>query len=75
MQCLKLLYILSFSPINDIFICSNGVFKLVSELNPFKSPGPDAVSVHVLKQAATEVTPMLTQLFQQSLSTGEVPKQ
>ena len=37
--------------------------------------GPDAVSGHVLKQAAAEVTPMLTHLFQQSLSTGEVPKQ
>jgi len=62
-------------PNNDIVICSNGVFKLLSELNLFKSPGPDAVSGHVLKQAATEVTPMLTHLFQQSLSTGEVPKQ
>jgi len=61
--------------INDIVICSNGVFKLLSELNSFKSLCPDAVSGHVLKQAATEVTPMLTHLFQQSLSTGEVPKQ
>ena len=62
-------------PINDIVVCPNGVFKLLSELNPFKSPGPDAVSGHVLKQAAAEVTPMLTHLFQQSLSAGEVPKQ
>ena len=45
----------SFPPINDIVICSNGVFKLLSELNPFKSLGPDVVSGHVLKQAATEV--------------------
>ena len=35
-------------PINDIVICSNGVFKLLSEVNPFKSLGPDAVSGHVL---------------------------
>ena len=61
--------------INDIVVCSNGVFKLLSELNSFKSPGPDAVSEYVLKQAATEGTPMLTHLFQQSISAGEVPKQ
>ena len=60
--------------INDIVICSNGVFKFPSELNPFKSLGPDTVSGHVLKQAATEVSLMLIHLFQQSLSAGEVPK-
>ena len=59
--------------INDIVICSNGVFKFPSELNPFKSLGPDTVSGHVLKQAATEIS-LIIHLFQQSLSAGEVPK-
>jgi len=35
----------SFPAINDIVICSNGVFKFLSELNPFKSLGPDAISL------------------------------
>ena len=55
-------------------ICPNGVFKLLSELNPYKSLGPDAISGHVLKHAAIEVTAMLTHLFQQSLSTSEIPR-
>ena len=73
MQCLKLLY-----PHFHLYMILSSVqcFQAsISELNPFKSPGPDAVSGHVLKQVATEVTLMLTHLFQQSLSIGEVPKQ
>ena len=57
----------SFPSINNIDICPNGVFKLLSELNPYKSPSPDAIYLWTCsKHVAIEVTPMLTHLFQQS---------
>ena len=65
----------SYPSINNIDISPNGVFKILSELDPYKSPGPDAISGHLVKQTAAEITPMLTHLFQQSLSAGVVPRQ
>ena len=61
--------------INNIHILPNGVFKVLSELDPYKSPGPDAIYGHLVKQTAAKITLMLTHLFQQSLSTGVVPRQ
>ena len=36
----------------------------------YKSPGPDGIHSYALKETATKVSPMLTHIFQQSLSTG-----
>ena len=65
----------SYPSINNIDISPNRVFKILSELDPYKSRGPDAISRHLVKQTAAEITPMLTHLFQQSLSPGVVPRQ
>ena len=48
--------------------------KLLSDLNPFKATGPDAISACFLKETANEIAPMFTCLFNQSLATGEVPQ-
>ena len=56
----------------DISINVSGIHKLLSDLNPFKATGPDAISAHFLKETANELAPMLTCLFNQSLTTGEI---
>ena len=57
----------------DISINVSGVHKLLSDLNPFKATGPDAISARFLKETANELAPMLTCLFHQ-LTTGEIPQ-
>ena len=58
----------------DISINVSGVHKLLSDLNPFMATGPDAISARFLKETANELAPMLTCLFNQSLTTGEIPQ-
>ena len=44
----------------DIFISVFGVHKLLTDLNPFKATGPDAISACFLKETANEIAPLLT---------------
>ena len=57
----------------NIQIDNNGVIKLFSGLNTSNANGPDLLPTHVLKEAATEIAPYLSFIFQQSINTGEVP--
>ena len=61
--------------IADINITAPGVCKLLSELDPYRASGPDTISRYFLKHTASKITPVLTHIFQQSLSTGDVPSQ
>ena len=56
-----------------IQIDNNGVIKLLSGLNPAKANGPDLLPIRVLKEAAREIAPYLSFIYQQSINTGEVP--
>ena len=58
----------------DISINVSGVHKLLPDLNSFKVTGPDAILTCFLKETANELAPMLTHLFNQSLTTGEIPQ-
>jgi len=49
-----------------------GVFKLLSKLNPKKSTGPDELSPLVLKETASDISVVLTFIYNQSLSSGTV---
>ena len=60
---------------NDIAVSKDGVIKLLKGLNPSKALGPDELHPRVLKELATELGPVLAHLFQQSIDTGEVPKE
>ena len=60
---------------NGIVISKDEVIKLLKGLNPFKALGPDAFHPRVLKQLATELGPVFAHLFQQSVNTGEIPKE
>ena len=58
----------------NIHIDNIGVIKLLSRLNPSKVNGPDLLPTRFLKEAATEIAPYLSFIFQQiSINTGEVP--
>ena len=49
------------------------MYRHSASINTAKSVGPDGISPRILKEAANELTPVLTYLFNKSLSTGDVP--
>ena len=59
----------------DIVVTKEGVTKLLKGLNPSKALGPDELHIRVLKKLATELVPIFAHLFQQSMDSGEVPKE
>ena len=63
-----------FSDMSNITITVAGVAKLLSKLNPKKAVGPDGIPTRILRENADVLAPALTHIFQQSLATGEVPK-
>ena len=60
---------------NDIAVSKDGVIKHLKGLNPSKALGPDELHPRVLKELATELGPVFAHLFQQSIDTGEIPKE
>ena len=60
---------------DNIVVSSEGVIKLLKGLNPSKALGPDELHPRVLKELANELGPVFSQLFQQSLDTGKIPKE
>lgn len=61
--------------IDDINITEAGVCKLLTQINVFKSTGPDDISARFLKEVANEISPALTLLFNASLEQGIVPEE
>ena len=59
----------------DIVVTKEGVTKLLKGLNPTKALEPDELHPRVLKELATELGPVFAHLFQQSIDSGEVPKE
>ena len=59
--------------LSNIEITVPGIYNLLSNCNPHKSPGPDNVHNYVLRETAADIAPLLTHLFQQSLRTGTLP--
>ena len=60
---------------NDIVVSDVGVTKLLKSLNPSKALRPDELHPGVLKELTSELGPMFAHLFQQSIDTGEIPKE
>ena len=44
-------------------------------LNPSKALWPDELHPRVLKELATELCPIFAHLFQQSIDSGDIPKE
>ena len=59
----------------NITVTCNGIFKLLKNLKSSKSTGPDSIPAFILKEAAQELAPILTLIFQRSLDTGIVPEE
>ena len=49
--------------INDLEITTNGVQKLMKNLDPFKASGPDKVPPYILKELADQMTPFTKFFF------------
>ena len=56
-------------------VSTEGVIKLLKGLNPSNALGPDELHSSVLTELANELGPVFAHLFQQSLDTGEIPKE
>ena len=57
----------------DIEISREGVLKLLKKINPNKASGSDMIPARILKDLATELAPILTEIFQRTLVDGEIP--
>ena len=51
------------------------VYQLLVSLDVTKANGPDGISARMLKHTAASITPSVTQLFNLSLCSGQVPSQ
>ena len=61
------------NPMDNSEITQSGITKLLSELNADKAPGPDELPNLLLKNAAKEISPFLTDIFEHSIRTGKLP--
>ena len=57
----------------DIVCTPRGIQKLLVGLNPNKAKGPDNLPPRVLKECAPEIAPILTHIFNKSISSGVLP--
>ena len=58
----------------SITVSTNGIAKLLKDLNPHKAAGPDQIKPLVLQKLRDVIAPILQVIFQRSLNTGRVPK-
>jgi hypothetical protein len=57
----------------DFNITTEGIEKLLLNINVSKAIGPDQIPNQNLKLAAPEIAPILQLIFEQSLNTGDLP--
>ena len=60
--------------LSSIHITEDMVLKKLRNLDPSKSPGPDDIHPRVLKETATEIAPALTILYNNILTSHEIPQ-
>ena len=63
------------APFMEEIVSKDGATKFLKGLNPSRALGPDELHPRVLKELATELDPVFSHLFQQSIDTGETPKE
>ena len=59
----------------DFVVTKEGVTKLLKGLNPSKALRPDELHHRVLKGIGNRIRPIFAHLFQQSIDSGEIPKE
>lgn len=60
--------------ISSVEVTEEEVIKLLKNLQPDKSPGPDSIHPRILKECATQIAGPLTTLFHTSLREGKIPE-
>ena len=60
-------------PIPPLRIITDGVEKLLRCTNTAKAQGPDKIANIMTKTCASQITPLLTKIFQRSLNSGKLP--
>jgi len=65
---------LRYPNIADLHISTEGVEKLLCNLNVSKASGPDQIPCRLLKGLAGEISPILTEIFKQSMRDGLSPQ-
>jgi len=67
------------NPVQDSFFMSpiteEEIIKIISKFDQNKSPGHDDIGNFIIKRVAHEISKPLTIIFNQSISTGNVPNQ
>ncbi|XP_072048916.1 uncharacterized protein [Amphiura filiformis] len=63
----------AFPPMPEIHVVTEGVAKLLRNLDASKAPGPDRLTPEILKMFTDTLAPALTHIFNKSLSTGILP--
>ena len=61
-------------PLSSIHVTEEMVIKKLKKLDPSKSSGPDEIHPRVLKENATELAPALTVLYNNILTSHDIPK-
>jgi len=64
---------LSYLDIDQLHFNLEGMSKLLSSLDGNKASGPDNIPCRVLKELASEISPIITAICQQSLEIGILP--
>ena len=60
-------------PPEDILCTEQEIFNLLNALDTNKASGPDGISGKMLKGTAISITPILTELFNLSITSGKIP--
>ena len=60
--------------IGQLLISTNGVKKLLSNIDPKKACGPDEIPCRIMKERAEEIAPYLKDIYQQSIDNNVVPE-
>lgn len=61
-----------YSSMPDIHISVQGVRKQLDNIAVTKACGPDLIPARVLKETASEIAPILAEIFQSSLDSGKL---
>ena len=60
--------------LTELTVSEDQMFKVLSGLNPSKSPGPDLIHPRVLKELAPQLAHPLTMLFTKTIKHGKIPR-
>ena len=64
-----------YSSVPDIAVHQAGVYKLLYNINQHKATGPDTIPGELLKELASEISPISTTIYNASIKQGKIPNQ